>query len=214
MIELKNINKAYGDKKIYNNFNLNIKKGKTTVILGESGSGKTTLMNVLMGFEDYEGEIYGLPDKISAVFQTNLLVPNLTVKENIKLVNKDADVEKLLSLVGLENNANDYIKSLSAGMQRRVAIIRALCVNAELYLMDEPFINLDLSLKNHLLGVIKNTLGEERTLVIITHDVKEACMLSDEIVVISEGEIIYHKENEGEQTEKEVYKLLLSLKKY
>ena len=199
MIQLKNIKKAYDDKLVYDNFNLQLEEGKITVVLGESGSGKTTLMNILMGLTDFEGEIINIPNKFSVVFQTNVLVPSLTVEENIKLVNPNADVESLLKM----------------GMLRRVAIVRALSVNADMLLLDEPFINLDLSLKNHLINVIKNRVKEQNeTLLMITHDIKEAVLMGDRIVVISDGKKIYEKDVDGEKTEKEIFDLMINLKKY
>ena len=82
MIELKNINKKYGTLTVYENFNLQVQKGKITAILGESGSGKTTLLNVMSNLTDFEGEVVGLDPKIAFVFQKDRLVSNLTVGEN------------------------------------------------------------------------------------------------------------------------------------
>ena len=124
MLSLKNITKKYGEKTVFESFNLDIEENKITVILGESGSGKTTLLNMIAGLTDFNGEIAGT-EKVSMVFQRDRLVPHLTVKENILLINETADVSALLESVGLFGAENLYPKDLSAGMARRVAIIRA-----------------------------------------------------------------------------------------
>lgn len=214
MIELKNVKKSYGDKVIYNGFNLNIEKGKTLVVLGESGCGKTTLLNILASLTEFEGDITGMPDKISMVFQKNRLVPNLTVSQNIKLVNPNANVEELLRDMGLEGKENLFPKTLSAGMERRVAIARAFAYEAPLMLMDEPFINLDLGLKYTLLERLKTLVKRaEKTLVVVTHDIKEAVSLADRIVVVSNGEIVCDVKDIKENTEKELFGIMLEISK-
>ena len=97
MIELKNINKSYKDKSVYSDFNFNIESNKITAILGESGSGKTTLLNMIAGITDYTGEIKNKPKKVSFVFQNAVLIPSLTVLENIKLVVPDISDEEIIS---------------------------------------------------------------------------------------------------------------------
>ena len=119
MISLKNVTKRYGEKTVFENFNLDIEENKITAVLGESGSGKTTLLNMLARLTDFEGEISGV-ENVSMVFQRDRLVPHLTVKENILLVNENADVPALLGSVNLSGAENLYPKSLSAGMARRV----------------------------------------------------------------------------------------------
>ena len=191
MISVNNVTKKYGDKTVFENFSLTAEDNKITVILGESGSGKTTLLNMIAGLTDFDGEITGA-DKISMVFQRDRLVPHLTVKENILLVNEKADVPALLESVGLQGAENLYPKELSAGMARRVAIIRAFSYPAPVLLMDEPLVNLDLSLKYSLIDKIKVLQKQtSKTIILVTHDVKEAVRLSDRVVVIANGEIIF-----------------------
>ena len=172
MIEIKNLVKKYGDKVVYNGLNLQIEEGKTLAVLGESGSGKTTLLNVLAGLTEFEGQIIGLPEKISVVFQKNRLVPNLTVKENVTLVNPTADAIKILKDLGLDGVENALPKSLSAGMARRVAIARAIAFEAPLILMDEPFASLDKERR----GTVSDALFEMirgKTAIIVTHDMSD-----------------------------------------
>lgn len=201
MISLKNITKKYGDKTVFHNFNLDIEENEITVILGESGSGKTTLLNMIARLTDFSGEISGA-GQVSMVFQRDRLVPHLTVKENILLVNENADVKRMLESVGLNGAENLYPKELSAGMARRVAIIRAFSHPAPLLLMDEPLVNLDLSLKFSLLEKIKelqSTTG--KTVIMVSHDVKEAAYFSGRIIVLkSGGEVILDKKRVSEKT--------------
>ncbi|MBQ6980603.1 MAG: ABC transporter ATP-binding protein [Clostridia bacterium] len=201
MISLKNITKKYGDKTVFHNFNLDIEENEITVILGESGSGKTTLLNMIARLTDFSGEISGA-GQVSMVFQRDRLVPHLTVRENILLINENADVKRMLESVGLSKAENLYPKELSAGMARRVAIIRAFSHPAPLLLMDEPLVNLDLSLKFSLLEKIKelqSTTG--KTVIMVSHDVKEAAYFSGRIIVLkSGGEVILDKKRVSEKT--------------
>lgn len=201
MISLKNITKKYGDKTVFHNFNLDIEENEITVILGESGSGKTTLLNMIARLTDFSGEISGA-GQVSMVFQRDRLVPHLTVRENILLINENADVKRMLESVGLSKAENLYPKELSAGMARRVAIIRAFSHPAPLLLMDEPLVNLDLSLKFSLLEKIKelqSTTG--KTVIMVSHDVKEAAYFSGRIIVLKNGgEVILDKKRVSEKT--------------
>ena len=209
MLSLKNITKKYGEKTVFESFNLDIEENKITVILGESGSGKTTLLNMIAGLTDFNGEIAGT-EKVSMVFQRDRLVPHLTVKENILLINETADVSALLESVGLFGAENLYPKDLSAGMARRVAIIRAFSYSAPVLLMDEPLVNLDLSLKFSIMEQIKSLKEKTaKTVLMVTHDVKEAAILSDRVIVIKGGKIIYDKSGTAEDKEKILTDILL-----
>ena len=212
MISVNNVTKKYGDKTVFENFSLTADDNKITVILGESGSGKTTLLNMIAGLTDFDGEIIGA-DKVSMVFQRDRLVPHLTVKDNILLVNKNADVSALLESVGLVGTENLYPKELSAGMARRVAIIRAFSYPAPVLLMDEPLVNLDLSLKYSLIDKIKALQKQTgKTIILVTHDVKEAVRLSDRVIVIAGGQIIFDTDAVTEEDLESV--LLKSCKKF
>lgn len=200
MISFKNVTKKYGDKTVFLNFNLDINEHEITAVLGESGSGKTTLLNMIAGLTDFDGEITGVFN-VSMVFQENRLVPHLTVEENILLVNENADVNNLLESVGLKDAKNLYPKELSAGMARRVAIVRAFSHPAPLLLMDEPLVNLDLSLKTSLFDRIKELKEKTgKTVIIVTHDVKEAALLSDRAIIISGGKAVFDRRGVSEKT--------------
>lgn len=208
MIELKNITKKYGDLTVYENFSLAIEEGKTLAVLGDSGSGKTTLLNIIAGLTDYSGEITGLPEKKGYVFQTDRLVPHMTVLENLKLVADEDRAKSYLESAGLSEFAGEYPSRLSAGMSRRVAILRAFLYGAPLLLMDEPLRNLDLSLKYRLMEFFKTLKARENsTVIFVTHDIAEAAALADRAVVIKRGgEVVFDK---SEFTAKELEKLFI-----
>ena len=207
-MKIKNLNVAYGEKVIYKDFNLEIENGLITVILGESGAGKTTLLRAIANLCEYGGEIEK-PNGISMVFQNDRLVKSLTVKENILLVNKDADATWLLNEVGLGGYENAYPKTLSGGMARRVALARAFAGKGELALYDEPFINLDLKNKLSLINIVKKKYKQEnKTLIVVTHDIKEAVLLADRIIVLKNGEVISSIVKVEKDTEEKLFKTL------
>lgn len=210
MISIKNVTKKYGDKTVYENFSLDIEEGKITAVLGESGAGKTTLLNMIAKITDYTGQISGNISPVSMVFSNNRLVPHLTVEENLKLVKKDADIPAALESVELSPYKDAYPKELSAGMQRRVSFLRAFLYPSPLILMDEPLINLDLALKYKLTGLIKKLQEESnRTIIMVTHDVGEAVMTADRIVVIKGGKVVFKENEVTEKTEERIKKVLL-----
>ncbi|MBR5388491.1 MAG: ABC transporter ATP-binding protein [Clostridia bacterium] len=210
MINIRNVTKKYGDKTVYDNFSLDIEEGVITAVLGESGAGKTTLLNMIAGLTDYSGEISGNIRPASMVFQQNRLVPHLTVAENLKLVKSDADIESALNSVGLADYGCAYPKSLSAGMARRVALIRAFLYPSPIILMDEPLINLDLALKYRLTGLIKKLQKESgRTVITVTHDIGEAVMTADRIVVLKGGKVVFKEDAVTEETAKRLTEVLL-----
>lgn len=212
MITIKNLTKKYDEKIVYDNFNLEIKKRKITVILGESGSGKTTLLNILAGLTDFSGTVSGVSLPAAMVFQRDRLVKNLTVEENIKLVNAAADAKGELQKIGLAGCEKLYPKQLSAGMARRVAILRAFAFDSDVVLMDEPFVNLDVALKFYLVNEVKRLCREKnKTAVVVTHDIKEAVTIADEIIVLSRGKIIYRTDCVTDKTEEELFALMLSM---
>ena len=199
MIELNGITKRYGDLTVYENFDLGIEEGKITCILGSSGSGKTTLLNILAGLTPYQGEV--VPRKKCAyIFQQPRLVPNLTVRGNLKLVCRDEQkIGEFLSRLELSEKADAYPAELSGGQAQRVSIARAFLYPSDLLLMDEPFSSLDTALKIRLIGVFCSLWKEEkRTVVFVTHDAEEAYMLSHRALVLSGGKIVADMREESQ----------------
>lgn len=189
MISIKNLTKRYGDLTVYKDFNLDLKEGEITCILGESGCGKTTLLNCIAGLTDYQGEI--TEAKCSYIFQTPRLVPNLTVGGNLKLICKNENaINGVLEKVRLTDKKDACPVALSGGQAQRVSIARAFLFDSDLILMDEPFSSLDLKLKMEILQLFLNMQKENRrTALFVTHEVDEALRLADRIVVINGGKV-------------------------
>lgn len=199
MIEFKNVSKFYGENAVYKNFNFSIEEGAVTCILGESGSGKTTLLNMLAGLTPYLGEITPRV-KCSYVFQEPRLVPSLTVLGNLCLVCRDADrIRTMLAAVGLEGREGAYPRELSGGQAQRVSLARAFLYPSEVILMDEPFSSLDIALKVKMAALFLDLWrSEKRTAVFVTHDVDEAAMLANRVVVLKDGAVVADFSAEGE----------------
>lgn len=210
MIEIVNLNKSYTAKgngerseKILDNLSLNINDGEFFCILGPSGCGKTTFLNILAGFiRDYDGAIYingknihEADEKRIMIFQENALFPWLTVSQNLELGMKMAgikckeererNVKKYLDLIGLEQKKDSYIHELSGGMKQRVELGRALVLDTEILLMDEPFGALDQITKSSMREeLVKIWSNEKKTIIFVTHDIEEAALLADRIAVL------------------------------
>lgn len=225
-VKLENLKVILGNKVIFKNLNLEFERGKLTVILGPPGAGKTTMLKTIAGFiEPSEGKIIiegkvvnDLPPSkrnVSMVFQTLALYPNMTVFENIaapltvqglsrrEIENKVYGIAKLL---GITHTLDRKPETLSGGEYQRVAIARCLIKDSHVYLMDEPFINLDLKIRSNLRDELKR-LAEtlNKTLIFATPDPTEALALGDTVHVLINGEVL--------QTGKgiELYKMPTSL---
>ena len=194
MIKLTNVSKKYGNNVIYKDFNLAFEEGKVYAILGNSGCGKTTLLKIIAGLTDYVGEVDGAINP-SFVFAEDRLIFHKTVKENLLFVNPRKDVSSMLERVGLKEWENAYPKELSTGMSRRVSVLRAFCFDSKLMLLDEPFRNLDLSLKYKLMDFfleLKN--ADNKTAIMVTHDPDEAVYIADKVFIIDKGQVVFEEE--------------------
>lgn len=193
-IKLINIEKNFGNKKIYDKFSLTFEEGKINCILGKSGCGKSTLLNIIANLEEINsGEIIGVPEKIAYVFQEDRLIEWNSIYTNmelplLKFYTKDEREEKIKGIlreVELEDYINSYPKELSGGMRQRANIARALLYNGELLLMDEPFKSLDKSSKENIIKIFKkNHLEKNNTVIVVTHDINEALSLGDNIFIL------------------------------
>ena len=208
ILELKNLNKSYGEQKVLDNLSLNIKKNEFLTLLGPSGCGKTTTLKINAGFENADSgelifknnDISTLPPykrKVNTVFQKYALFPHMNIFDNIafglklKKLPKDEiknKVEEMLSLVALKGFEKRSVDSLSGGQQQRVAIARALINKPEILLLDEPLGALDLKLRKEMQIELKKIQQEVGiTFVFVTHDQEEALTMSDTIIVMNKG---------------------------
>ena len=189
-IEIKNISKTFDGKAVLCDFSLTVEDGNNLVIMGESGSGKTTLLNILAGLIKADsGEISGLEGKkIGFVFQEDRLVETFSVYRNIKLACGRGigrkQIENALIQTGLDKTVSSAkISTLSGGMKRRVAIIRALLCECDILLLDEPTKGLDEQNKRLVIDFILDK-AKDKTVIWVTHDEDEAALVSDVKVVI------------------------------
>ncbi|HFE9682255.1 TPA: ABC transporter ATP-binding protein [Clostridium perfringens] len=225
-IKLINIEKNFGNKKIYDKFSLNFEEGKINCILGKSGCGKSTLLNIIANLEEINsGEIIGVPEKIAYVFQEDRLIEWNSIYTNmelplLKFYTKDEREEKIKNIlreVELEDYIKSYPKELSGGMRQRANIARALLYNGELLLMDEPFKSLDKSIKENIIKIFKkNHLEKNNTVIMVTHDINEALSLGDNIFILGGSPAILMDKFKDVQRSKEKNniedKILLILK--
>jgi NitT/TauT family transport system ATP-binding protein len=199
VVQLKNIVKNYGDKKVLGGIDIEIEERKITAILGESGCGKSTLLNIIAGkIKDYSGEIIFEREHekgISYVFQEDTLIPWKTVYNNLEFVLKgkvekselDKRIKKYLKIVNLEGSEKEFPNMLSGGMKRRVGIARAFAFPSNYMFMDEPFEFLDVKIKEEIVeDLIKLQESEKKTIILITHDIDTAITLGEKIVVLGE----------------------------
>ncbi|MBP9147994.1 MAG: ABC transporter ATP-binding protein [Rhodoferax sp.] len=211
-LTLNAVSQAYGARQIISDLSFSLARGEIGCLLGPSGCGKTTALRCIAGFEPIQsGEILIAGDRVSGtaimlaaekrrigmVFQDYALFAHLTVAGNVgfglperqKPVAK-ARVEELLALVGLAQHAHKYPHQLSGGQQQRVALARALAPRPRLLLMDEPFSNLDVELRERLSIEVRDILKREATTaLIVTHDQHEAFSLADRVGVMHQGRI-------------------------
>lgn len=198
-MQLKNIVKNYGEKKVLGGIDIEIEEEKITAILGESGCGKSTLLNIIAGkIKDYSGEVIferGHKKGISYVFQEDTLIPWKTVYSNLEFVLKgkversqiDERIKKYLKIVNLEGSEKEFPNMLSGGMKRRVGIARAFAFPSNYMFMDEPFEFLDVKIKEEIVeDLIKLQESEKKTVILITHDIDTAVTLGEKIVVLGE----------------------------
>jgi nitrate ABC transporter ATP-binding subunit len=210
-LEISQLGKSYdtdqGRAVILKDFNLRVGEGEFVCIIGHSGCGKSTVLSIAMGLsEATEGgvilagrEIAGTGLDRGVVFQSSALLPWMTAKENVLLAVEQVGgrrtrkecrelADKFLGLVGLQAVADCYPEELSAGMRQRVGIARAFALEPKVLLLDEPFSLLDvvtrMELQDELMGLWQK---ERKTVLMVTHDVDEALLLADRVVMMTNG---------------------------
>ena len=185
-VRITNISKTYGDKQVLNSISKEFTAGETTVIMGASGCGKTTLLRILLGLEMPDnGEVIGMPEKVSVLFQEDRLCEDASAYENIVLVlerkrtraQKDVQkhhVEQEAAQIGITvEDLTQNVMELSGGMQRRIALLRALLYDADCVILDEPFKGLDAATKQIVMQYVKEKTAGKTTF-LVTHDAAEA----------------------------------------
>lgn len=211
-LELRDIRQSYGQHAVVDGVSFRVEPGRIACLLGPSGCGKTTLLRCIAGFEPIvSGEIllagqvvsrsnHTLPPErraIGMVFQDYALFPHLNIARNVAFGLRKLEsaarvrrVEEMLATVGLSGLGKKYPHELSGGQQQRVALARALAPRPQLILLDEPFSNLDVNLREHLSQEVREILTREgMTAILVTHDQHEAFAMADEIGVLNAGRL-------------------------
>ena len=198
---------ALGAEPVFENVNFEIARGEFVCIVGHSGCGKTTILNVLAGLEQASAghvfmagrELAGPSLERGVVFQGHALMPWLTVRGNIAFAVRskwpdatpaevDTQVEKYVALVGLDAAIDKKPSALSGGMKQRVGIARAFAIEPKMLLLDEPFGALDALTRGTIQDELLRICAETRqTVFMITHDVDEAILLADKVLLMSNG---------------------------
>jgi iron(III) transport system ATP-binding protein len=212
VLELDGVDKRYGSTTVIDDLSLSVRDGELLTLVGPSGCGKTTTLRLIAGLERPDGGVVRIDDELVAdadssvppedrdvgiVFQEFALFPHMTAEENVAFGlsewpadEREARVEELLELVGLREHRDSHPDELSGGQQQRVALARSLAPEPEMLLLDEPFSNLDVDLREEMREEVRAILKEAGvTAVSVTHDQEEALSISDRIAVVRDGEI-------------------------
>jgi iron(III) transport system ATP-binding protein len=212
LLQVEQLRHAYDDHEVVRGLSFTLTKGVIGCLLGPSGCGKTTVLRCIAGFEPVQegairlsGKIVSAPNvmtpperrHIGMVFQDYALFPHLSVSENVAFglravtgTQRAARIQELARLTGLVPVLDKYPHELSGGQQQRVALARALAPRPDLLLLDEPFSNLDVDLRERLSLELREIIkASGATAILVTHDQHEAFTMADEIGVLHEGRI-------------------------
>lgn len=183
-ISVKKLTKKY-DSPVLEDFSFDFPKKGVVCLLGKSGCGKTTLINCIAGIEKYDsGEVCGVCEKISFVFQEDRLLPWISAKRNVLAVNENESLcDEIFEKMGLSEHKDKLPEELSGGMRQRVSIARAISYGGDVIFLDEPFKGIDVKTKTAVIEAVKE-LVEGKLCIFITHDISEAKLLSDFIVIL------------------------------
>ena len=215
LLSVRKLHKEYGSVTALHSLDLDLQKGEVIVLLGPSGCGKSTLLRCINGLEEHQGgdivmDVVGTfgkdvswqtaRQKVGMVFQSYELFAHMTVIDNILLgplqvqkrsrAEAEAQADKLLARVGLADRKNAYPRELSGGQKQRIAIVRALCLNPEVILLDEITAALDPEMVREVLEVVLELAREGMSMLIVTHEMGFARKVADRIVFMDKGTIV------------------------
>ncbi|HEY6876583.1 MAG TPA: ABC transporter ATP-binding protein [Polyangiales bacterium] len=192
-VYLRALHKQFGPKVVLGGVDLDVRRGEFVSLLGASGTGKTTLLRILAGLESADRGQVLVPRVRTTVYQEPRLVPSMRVLANVTLGQKQSVAVReaglrALTEVGLASKADAWPATLSGGEAQRVALARALVREPELLLLDEPFAALDALTRLQMQDLVSDLVERHRpAVVLVTHDVEEAILLADRVLVLREG---------------------------
>lgn len=199
MLKFEAVTIGYDDMAVVNDINLNVDRGQRISIVGPSGSGKTTILKAIWNeAEVLSGVIENKFESQSVIFQHAGLFDFLTARENIEVTVKDCldeQVNELAAKLGVDHVLDSYVSKLSGGQMQRVQILRALLASSQLLILDEPTSSLDMVNKEMFVNLLLDNLDQSTSVVLVTHDLEEAVLLSDYIYVVSGNRIVQSFEN-------------------
>lgn len=217
LVELKDLNKSYGTKKVLKNVNLNIEEGKIYGLLGPNGSGKTTIIKLINGLLQptsgsvlIKGKNPGIDSKktISYLPERTYLNMNFKVTEIIDLFidfYEDFDSKKALKqLKKLNINPNDKLKTMSKGTKEKVQLVLVMSRKADLYILDEPIGGVDPASRDYILETILNNFNEGSSIIICTHLISDIEKILDDVIFINKGEIALNSSAEDIRNNKKM----------
>lgn len=215
LLNVCHLRKSYGDAVVLQDLNLSLRKGEVVVVVGPSGSGKSSLLRCINGLEPYQGgniKMDGVGEfgrdiswekarqKVGMVFQSYELFAHMNVIDNILLgpmkaqgrsrEEAEAQADKLLARVGLLDRKTAFPRELSGGQKQRIAIVRALCMNPEVILLDEITAALDPEMVREVLDVVLELAKEGMSMLIVTHEMAFAAKVADRIIFMDQGQIV------------------------
>lgn len=200
ILKVDHLTKKYEDLTVLEDISFSLKKGEVVVVVGPSGCGKSTLLRCINGLEEIQNGKVSIDGKTGMVFQSYDLFPHLSVLQNLMLaplkvqkrkkeeVQKEA--EQLLERVGLLAKAKQYPRQLSGGQKQRVAIVRALIMHPEVLLFDEVTAALDPEMVREVLDVIMDLAKQDKTMLIVTHEMAFARAVADRVIFLDGGSVI------------------------
>ena len=187
LLTLAHIDKFYGATHALRGINLEVQSGEVVVLLGPSGCGKSTLLRCINGLEPIQGGTIALFNHLSVI--DNILLGPLKAQKRAR-AEVEAQADRLLQRIGLYERKNAWPRELSGGQKQRIAIVRALCLNPNLLLLDEITAALDPEMVREVLDVVLELAADGMTMLIVTHEMGFARKVADRILFMDHGEII------------------------
>jgi len=190
-IELKNIRKKYNEILVIDDFSFRLKRGERVILVGPNACGKTTLLKIIAGIVKPDAGHVTVNGIVSMVFQEDLLIPWMKVKDNIGLLLRlkgvkdvEEEVNRVAKLLNIKDYLNFKINEISGGTVRKVNIARALTLKPDILLLDEPFIELDEESRRGIMDIL-DEVKEEMTMVITTHYPEEFYNLANKVYFLT-----------------------------